>query len=138
MTPFSGAKIVLLCEDQCVLYLRDDKPDIPWPGHWDFPGGGREGDETPDECVLRETEEEFGIRLQVEAIIYRRHYPSSLKPGHLSWFMVARITEEQIAAIKFGDEGQYWEMVAIEDLPSRVMAPYLHDRFREYLATLET
>ena len=40
---FSGAKIVLKCEDRLLTYLRDDKPGIPFPGIWDLPGGGREG-----------------------------------------------------------------------------------------------
>ena len=36
-------------------------PGIPWPAFWDLPGGGREGTESPVECVLRETHEEFGL-----------------------------------------------------------------------------
>ena len=59
--PFLGAKLALLVGDRIVTILRDDIPTIPWPGHWDLPGGGREGDETPETCVLRELEEELAI-----------------------------------------------------------------------------
>ena len=52
---FGGAKIALLCGNSVLTYQRDDKPDIPWPGCWDLPGGGRENDETPLQCVQRET-----------------------------------------------------------------------------------
>jgi 8-oxo-dGTP pyrophosphatase MutT (NUDIX family) len=30
-----------------LVYLRDDKPDIPFPDHWDFFGGHVEAGETP-------------------------------------------------------------------------------------------
>ena len=54
---FHGAKLVLTCGDGLLLLLRDDIPTIQWPGHWDLPGGGREGDETPEACALRELED---------------------------------------------------------------------------------
>lgn len=44
---FCGAKIALVCGDRLVAYRRDAKPSIPWPGLWDLPGGGREGEEMP-------------------------------------------------------------------------------------------
>ncbi|WP_162869177.1 NUDIX domain-containing protein, partial [Escherichia coli] len=44
---FGGAKIALLCDGRLLVYQRDDKPGIPWPGMWDLPGGGRENGETP-------------------------------------------------------------------------------------------
>ena len=52
---FYGDKLVLIVGDKLAVILRDDKPSIPSPNHWDMPGGGREGCETPLECVLRET-----------------------------------------------------------------------------------
>ena len=58
-TPFGGAKIALVQDGLILTYLRDDKPDIRFPGLWDLPGGGREGGETPLACVARELFEEF-------------------------------------------------------------------------------
>jgi 8-oxo-dGTP diphosphatase len=46
-----------------VIYLRDDKPEIPFPNHWDFFGGHLEAGETPEEALLREVKEELGIQL---------------------------------------------------------------------------
>ncbi|WP_366141375.1 hypothetical protein [uncultured Shimia sp.] len=39
-TDFHGAKLALFVRSRLVTILRDDKPDIPWPAHWDLPGGG--------------------------------------------------------------------------------------------------
>ncbi|CAI0966195.1 NUDIX domain [Serratia quinivorans] len=111
---FGGAKIALLCADHLLTYQRDDKADIPWPGCWDLPGGGREGDETPLQCVQRETLEEFGLQIDARQVSLRQRY-QGIFPGYPpTWFMLGHITPEQIAAICFGDEGQRWQMMAIE------------------------
>jgi 8-oxo-dGTP diphosphatase len=47
-----------------LIYLRDDKPEIPFPNHWDFFGGHLEADETPEQALLREVREELGVRLE--------------------------------------------------------------------------
>jgi 8-oxo-dGTP diphosphatase len=131
---FLGSKLVLRCDDRLLVYRRDDKPDIPHPDRWDFPGGGREGDETPEECVLRETLEEFGLDLSADRLIWARCYPSSRGNGWLSWFFGGRITPEEIAAIRFGDEGQYWTMMPIADyLAARDTVAHQVDRVRDFL-----
>ncbi|MEL6643837.1 MAG: NUDIX hydrolase [Pseudomonadota bacterium] len=134
MSAFTGAKIALVLGDQLVTYLRDDIPSIPYPGWWDLPGGAREGDESPEDCALRETEEEFGLRLPPSRIIWKRHYPSMFVPGSDGYFFAAPITEDEVASIRFGDEGQWWRMMGhAEFLAHEGAVPFLRDRFREYL-----
>ena len=48
---------------EILLYLRDNKPDIPFPNHWDLIGGHVEEGETPEEALLREVKEELDINL---------------------------------------------------------------------------
>ncbi|MGA2952104.1 MAG: NUDIX hydrolase [Caulobacteraceae bacterium] len=136
MTDFLGAKIALLCGDELVAYRRDDKPDIPFPGFWDLPGGGREGAESPLECAFRETEEEFGLRLSAGQVRWERFYThaSGLPP---SWFFVAEIEPAQAASIVFGDEGQYWRMMAVREFLEMPDAPpNLQARLRQYLESI--
>ncbi|HEX2976872.1 MAG TPA: NUDIX domain-containing protein [Bacteroidales bacterium] len=51
-------------EGEFLLYLRDNKPDIPFPDHWDLIGGHVEKGETPEEALIREVKEEIDIDLK--------------------------------------------------------------------------
>jgi 8-oxo-dGTP diphosphatase len=48
---------------EILLYLRDNRPDIPFPNHWDLIGGHVEEGETPEEALVREVKEELDIDL---------------------------------------------------------------------------
>lgn len=108
---FVGAKAALFCGPRLLTYLRDDHPGLPWAGWWDLPGGGREGDESPETCLLREVAEEFGLTLSPHRLTFRCVLPSMTVAGRPSVFFAAEITTAEIAAIRFGDEGQRWEMM---------------------------
>jgi len=110
---FVGAKAALVCDGQVLTCLRDDRIGLPWPGLWDVPGGGREGLETPEDCVLREVEEDFGLRLPAVRLVWRRVWPSMSDPARLSVLFAGRISAAEVAAIRFGAEGQRWEMMPV-------------------------
>ena len=133
--PFSGAKIVLHSNRQLIAYLRDEKPEIPFPGRWDLPGGGREGDETPSQCAMREVAEEFGLRLPLERIEWTRRYGSRRNGGLDSYFLAAPLLPDEIGRIAFGDEGQRWRMMSFEDyLREKDAVPDLQSRLREFIS----
>jgi 8-oxo-dGTP diphosphatase len=46
-----------------LLALRDKKPGIPFPDHWDLIGGHVEEGETPEQALVREVKEELNIDL---------------------------------------------------------------------------
>ena len=50
--------------NEILLFLRDNKPDIPFPNMWDILGGHVENDETSEECIVREMKEEMNLDLQ--------------------------------------------------------------------------
>ena len=51
-------------EGEFLFYLRDNKPGIPFPLHWDLIGGHVEEGETPEEALVREVKEELNINLK--------------------------------------------------------------------------
>ncbi len=133
-SPFSGAKAALFFGDKVLVYLRDDKPGLKYAAMWDFPGGGREGEETPVECLTREINEEFGLVISGEAFSYQQTYPSVVRPGTESWFMVAHLPESMQELIRFGDEGQRWELWTPEAIiTSDMFVPFLQVQFKDYM-----
>ena len=135
---FSGCKIALLCDDRLLTILRDDKASIPWPNMWELPGGGREGEETPFECVQREVFEELGLKLEEAAIVWVKAYPGMLDPDKTSIFMVGTITQEECASIVFGDEGQAYQMMDIcQFVSDDKVISQMQDRLSDYLEVRE-
>ena len=131
---FRGAKLALLSRGRVLTLQRDEKPDLPYPGHWDLPGGGRDGVETPVACVLRELHEEFGLRLPAEALCWRRKNPPSLPGQDATWFFAAEMPTLKPADITFGDEGQTWRLMPVRMfLMHPKTVPHLAERLAIYL-----
>lgn len=107
--PFSGSKLALLLGPWLVVTLRDSTPGLPWAGMWDLPGGAREPGETPEDCVLRETHEEIGLRLRPETFLWARGFGQGPQRG---WFFLARCDRLLIGAVRFGDEGVGWRLMS--------------------------
>lgn len=109
---FGGAKLLLRHEGRLLTYLRDDFRGLPFPAHWDLPGGGREGTETAVDCARRELAEEFGLDLPAARLVGRA-FPSVAAPGLVSWLFSGALTAAEVAAIRFGEEGQEWRMMPV-------------------------
>ena len=134
ISDFTGCKIALFCGDKLLTILRDDKSNIPYPNTWELPGGGREGDESPFECVAREVYEELGIHLTEDCLLWSKVYPSMLFEGKESVFLVGKLTQEQFDSIVFGDEGQGYRMMSTDEFfGSDKVVPQLQERVRDYL-----
>lgn len=58
MKNLDSCTVIICWKDKVLLFLRDDKHDIPAPNRWQLPGGGLEKDETPESCIKRELKEE--------------------------------------------------------------------------------
>ncbi len=125
---FIGAKTAVFLGDDLLVIERDQKPDIPFPGYLDFPGGGREPGETPIECALRETLEELGLQLSANDLIWSRQYGQN-------WFFVTRRPSADVKLIRFGDEGQGWKLISPLDYLSHPLAiPNFVNRLQDYLS----
>lgn len=132
---FVASKTVLFIGEHLLVILRDDRPDIPFPGYWDFPGGGREGAETPEQCLIRETEEEAGLRLRAADLVWRRKYETEL--GY-AWFFAAHLPAAAAALIRLGDEGQRWDLMTPDAFCAHPKAvPQFKDRLMDYMRALD-
>lgn len=67
-----AARIFENDKGEFLLYLRDDKPGIPFPGYWDLIGGHVEEGETPEQALVREVKEELDIDLK-EYTFYKKY-----------------------------------------------------------------
>ncbi|SDE71625.1 NUDIX domain-containing protein [Limimaricola pyoseonensis] len=131
---FDGAKAALFLGSRLLVIRRDDRPGISFPGALDFPGGGREGAETPDETLAREMREEVGLEMARAEMLWRRPFDSATGPGKV-WFFVLRMGSEAESAIRFGDEGQGWSLMAPEAfLAAPDAVPALQARLRLWQA----
>lgn len=128
--PFDGAKVALFLGDDLLVIRRDEGKPIPWPGYLDFPGGGREGGESPVACALRETREETGLILAPADLFWRAWYRAPRR----MWFFGARLAEHRRDEVRFGDEGQGWAMMPPESYMRDAMAiPHFRDRLQVLL-----
>ena len=92
--------IVLFRSEDFLLIQHSDKLGVK--GHWDFPKGHIEGNETELETATRELEEETGIReFQLvddfkEKISYNIHRDSKVIPKEVIFFLAESPTNKVI------------------------------------------
>lgn len=128
---FSGAKVALFVGPDLLCLERDHTPDIPWPGHWDLPGGAREGGESPEDCVCRETLEETGLTLCRTDLTWQRAFD---RPHGRVLFFAAHLRSDAAKHIVLGDEGCGWRLFAPDDYVADPMAvPHLARQVAQYL-----
>lgn len=111
---FNGAKLALFIDDSLLVYRRDSRDDIPYPGLLDLPGGGRENNESPQACVLRELQEEFGLMLLPGRLTLARRYTIPFN-GLAGYFFTAELKQAEREIIRFGQEGQWWRLMPVTD-----------------------
>ena len=75
-----GCSIIFINDaNQILLFLRDNKPTIPYPNMWDFLGGQIEEGETPAECIIREIKEEINLELKDVHYLMTENFPDRIE-----------------------------------------------------------
>jgi len=105
------AAVVFNEKGELLLVKRNVEPKS---GEWCLPGGFVEIGETPEECCIRELEEETGLRGQIGRIIAavpgtNPFYKSVIVKG----FSISEYTEE----LKAGDDSDESKFFSLEDMP---------------------
>ena len=67
-----AAGILFVTVDGNALFLKRGPKSADFPGYWCIPGGGQEGDETPEQTAVREAKEEVGFLPEGERRLHTR------------------------------------------------------------------
>ena len=114
---FQGVKGLIFIGDKIVVFRRDNKTNN-FPLQVDLPGGGREDNESPLETFKREINEEFGINIEKEDVVFSKKYPSILDSSKVAYFIVTRPLNINENEIVFGDEGLEFFLMTPKDFVS--------------------
>jgi 8-oxo-dGTP diphosphatase len=134
MSKLGGSKAVLQSGGKFIIIQRDNKPGLAYANMWDFPGGRRERNETPLECLIREVREELSIQVKPDNVLYERRYESKENSSSSSYFFVINITKDDIDNIQFGNEGQGWKLVTVKEFfQQKDIVPFFKTWLRDYL-----
>lgn len=115
---FNGAKGLVFLGDKILTYRRDFKTN-KYPGCIDMPGGGREGNESPFETFKREVNEEFGININENDILFSCSFRSFDDPTKISFFITTKQLKYSEADVLFGDEGTGWQIMTPDEFIHR-------------------
>ncbi|MEM7657560.1 MAG: NUDIX domain-containing protein [Bacteroidota bacterium] len=74
-----AALLIYNAQNEFLFYLRDDKPTIPFPHHWDLFGGHVEEGESVEEALKRELMEE--LRWDIPKYGFFREYQTFNEPS---------------------------------------------------------
>ena len=136
------AAILLLEDDRYVMQLRDDRPDIWYPGHWGLFGGGVDSGEDRTEALRRELREELELDVAVAtpfACFTFDLTPMGLSSYYRAYYEIC-LTPRQWETAVLGEGMDMRAMSSDEALTLTEVSPYdafalfLHSRRRRLVA----
>jgi 8-oxo-dGTP diphosphatase len=124
---------------QILLQQRDDKPELPFAGHWTTFGGAIEAGETPEAAIHRELLEEIELSLDMRFWKVFDN-PVQMLSGESvvveQYVFVGRIDVEAVD-IRL-NEGQALGYFGLEDIDHLPMAFGFENLFKEFFALRDT
>ena len=95
---------------------------------WQFPAGGIEAGETPEEAAVRETLEETGLKVEAQALIGQRIHPKTHREMS---YTACRVVDGE-AHVADADELDAVAWVTLAEIPKYVPYP-LYEKVQEHL-----
>lgn len=87
------AAVAIIQKDGKVLVARRRTGDA-LKGKWEFPGGKIKEGETPEECLLRELQEELGIAAEIGDMLESTTYSYAHDSVLVKFFRVGMLSDE--------------------------------------------
>jgi len=89
---------------------------------------------SPPGNAPRASFEEFALVLPPTQITVARAYPAVAPGGLPTWLFAGWLTAADVASIRFGDEGQHWQLMPIADFIECDHAiPHLRQRVARFV-----
>jgi 8-oxo-dGTP diphosphatase len=111
---------------EVLLRLRDDRPDLPYPGLWDLLGGAVETGEDLPEAAVREVKEEIGI--DCPPLEYFGTYPADVQNNVFLASLSAPLESLVLT------EGQRLSYVAAHEARALPLVPWVARLLGDYWA----
>ena len=116
---------------EILLYLRDNKPSIPFPHHWDLFGGHIEKGETPEQALVREIKEELNIDLNDFKFFKKYECMEGDAYPNIKYIYLGKINKS-INQLKL-KEGERLQFFSKDEIPNVKFANILKDIVMDYL-----
>jgi 8-oxo-dGTP diphosphatase len=118
-----------------LLALRDNKPGIPFPLHWDLIGGHVEEGETPEEALIREVKEELDIDLKEYAFFRKYECLTGDAYENIKYIYTGKINLpiEEITLL----EGERAEFFSKDEIPDIKFANIIKTIMLDYISDPE-
>ncbi len=109
-------KAILFTESGEVVLLQNDRDE------WELPGGRLDPGETPQECLVREIEEELGVAAKAGAIL--DSYVFEVIPGRSVFIVTYVCTVTGVFAPTVSHEHLAWAVFSTASLPETLPVGY--------------
>ena len=123
------AALILIPDGRYLLQLRDDIPEIFFPGHWALFGGGIEPGETDRQAVVREVMEEIGLLIEEERFQFFTNFTfdfsfAGASPNLKRVFFEVTLTEDEVARAVLGEGAAMEAFTGAQALGQLKLTPY--------------
>lgn len=120
------AALIVLENGDYLLQLRDERPDIWYPGHWGLFGGAIEAGEEPLAALMRELDEELDFALREARFFARFDFDlGGMRLGrYYRSYYVVPMTAAEHAGLKLGEGSAMRALPGAEALGTLRLSPY--------------
>jgi 8-oxo-dGTP diphosphatase len=116
---------------EILLYLRDNKPTIPFPHHWDLFGGYVEKGETLEQALIREVKEELDCNLTEYKFFKKYECLKGDVHQNIKYVYIGKV-DKSIKELKLS-EGEELKFFSREEIPNIKFANILKKIVVDYI-----